>query len=313
MNKELISVIVPVYNVEGYLERCIDSIIAQTIENIEIILVDDGSTDSSGLICDRYAEIDNRIKVIHKENGGLSDARNAGITVASGQWYSFIDSDDYISENFLEDLYSAAKDNDCQIAVCNMVRVYEDGTAENFYSPSNELVVLKDDNKYETLVQPSVCNKLFKSQLFNDVDFPKGKYSEDTFVYHILIYKSKGAVFTGNNGYFYYFRRDSILGRPKYTDRYFDFVEAVYNRVTYLLEHNVDKYAEEACLSLYAAVATAEKNVEKNTNNKEKFNLMYRWYDVAYRHLMKHRFTGIKQKIRLIVLKYAPVLHSYIY
>ncbi len=313
MSKELISVIVPVYNVEKYMERCIDSIIAQTLKNIEIILVDDGSTDSSGSICDRYAEFDDRIKVIHKENGGLSDARNAGMAIASGKWYSFIDSDDYITENFLEDLYTAAIDNNCRIAVCNMVRIYEDGETEKFYAPTNSLELLKNDKRYETLKQPSVCNKLFKSDLFDNVIFPKGKYYEDTFVYHILIHRANSAILTGNSGYFYYSRRDSILGQAKYTERYFDFVEAVYKRVTYLLEHNVDQYAQEACLSLYAAVAAAEKNIEKNIQNKDKFTLMHGWYDIAYKHLMKHPSTGIKQKIRLVMLKYIPFIHNAIY
>ena len=312
-NNNLISVIVPVYNVYGYLDKCIQSIQRQSYPNIEIILVDDGSTDGSGVKCDEYAVKDSRIKVIHKTNGGLSDARNAGIEIAAGKWFSFIDSDDYISETCLEELLTAATDNECQVSVCNMVRVYEDGATEKFYSPVNNTVVLNEDERFSTLKQPSVCNKLFSSDLFQDVRFPVGKYYEDTFVYHILAHRAKRIALNGKDGYFYLSRRDSILGRPKYTDRYFDFVEAVYNRATYLIANKVDKYAEEACLSLYAAVATAEKNVKRNKYNKEKFDQMYEWYGIAYNYLMISSGVSIKQKIRLGMLKYFPVSHTMIY
>ena len=126
MNDELISVIIPVYNVELYLESCIQSICKQSYKNLEIILSDDGSTDHSGKICDKYASLDPRIKVIHKENGGLSDARNAGIEVASGQYFMFVDSDDTISKNTIEKMYFLAIEYQCEIVVCNMVRIYED-------------------------------------------------------------------------------------------------------------------------------------------------------------------------------------------
>lgn len=116
---ELISVIVPVYNVEKYSERCIESIINQTYKNLEIILVDDGSPDTCPMICDEYAKKDDRIVVIHKENGGLSDARNAGIEIAKGEYFAFIDSDDYISEEFLSKLYMSLKSNSAFMSICN--------------------------------------------------------------------------------------------------------------------------------------------------------------------------------------------------
>ena len=158
---ELISVIVPIYNVERYLEKCIDSIIAQTWRELEIILCDDGSTDGCGAICDRYARLDSRIRVIHKPNGGLSDARNAGIEIARGSWYVFIDSDDFITPDTIERMYTAAVSTDCQIAVCNMIRIYDDGGTEPFYRPATEQMLLSGDSRFETLKQPSACNKLF--------------------------------------------------------------------------------------------------------------------------------------------------------
>ena len=313
MKNCLISVIVPVYNVERYLDKCIESICVQTFTETEVILVDDGATDSSGAICDAWAERDNRIRVIHKENGGLSDARNAGMDVACGAWYMFVDSDDTIAPDTLERLYRAAVNHDCEMAVCNMIRIYDDGSTEPFYAPVSELTIWEGQQRFETLKQPSACNKLFRADLFRDIRFPKGKFYEDTFVYHILAHRANRIALTGHDGYYYLSRRESILGQPKYTDRYFDFVEAVYKRMAYLLEHQVAHYAEEACLSLYAAVSNGEKYIAKRDDNRLKFRHMRRWYRTTYDHLMKHPDTGIKQKLRLVLLRYFPTVHSRIF
>lgn len=313
MNNPLISVIVPVYNVERYLEKCIKSICLQTFSDLEIILVDDGATDRSGAICDEWAMQDPRIRVIHKQNGGLSDARNAGINIASGGWYMFVDSDDTITPDTIERMYQAATEHNCEMAVCNMVRIYDDGATEPFYAPARALTVLDGQQRFETLKQPSACNKLFRADLFQDVRFPKGKFYEDTFVYHILAHRANRIVLTGHDGYFYLSRRESILGQPKYTDRYFDMIEAVYERMTYLLAHEVPHYAEEACLSMYAVVSDGERHLARTADNARKFEQMRRWYRVAYNHLMKHPNTGVKQKLRLVLLHYAPKLHSTIY
>ena len=313
MTDELISIIVPVYNVECYLEKCIESICGQTFPRLEIILVDDGSTDRSGPICDEWAMKDPWIRVIHKENGGLSAARNAGIEAASGGWYMFVDSDDTITPDTIERMYEAATAHNCEMAVCNMVRIYDDGATEPFYSPVRELTVWEGQQRFETLKQPSACNKLFRADLFWNVRFPKGKYYEDTFVYHILAHRANRIVLTGHDGYYYLSRRESILGQPIYTDRYFDFIEAVYTRMTYLLEHQVDYYAQEACLSLYAAVANAEKYLAKTADNAMKFEQMHGWYRTACEHLMKRPDVGLKQKLRLLLLHCCPAVHSRIY
>ena len=313
MNGVLISVIVPVYNVERYVEKCIQSICCQSFSNLEIILVDDGSTDRSGVICDEWSRKDSRIQVIHKENGGLSDARNAGIDIASGAWYMFIDSDDTITADTVEQMFMAAVGHDCEMAVCNMVRIYDDETTEPFYTPVSELTVLNGYQCFETLKQPSVCNKLFRAELFEGIRFPKGKFYEDTFIYHILAHRAKKIVLTGHDGYYYLSRRESILGQPKYTDRYFDRIEAVYERVKYLMEHQVPRYAQEACESLYADVRVGYQYIPRTESNHERFKQMWEWYDVAYRHLMHHPNTSIKMKLRLVLLKYAPQLHNKIY
>lgn len=313
MEKEQVSVIIPVYNVEAYVRKCIKSICDQTFNGLEIILVDDGSTDFSGEICDEWAQKDSRIRVIHKENGGLADARNVGIQAANGSWLMFVDSDDTITQDNIQQLYEAATAYNCEIAVCNMVRIYDDGATEPFYHPVSELTLWDGVQRFETMKQPSVCNKLFRADLFEDVQFPKGKYYEDTFIYHILAHHANRIVLTGQDGYLYLSRRESILGHQKYSDRYFDFVEAVYARMTYLMEYQIDYYAEEACMSMYAAVSNGEKYMVETADNTKKIALMRYWYRIAYGYLMKCPDVRLKQRIRLILLRYCPVLHSKIY
>lgn len=204
---DLISVIVPVYNVKNYLKKCVDSILSQTYSVLQVILVDDGSTDGSGELCDLLAKCDKRIQVVHKSNGGLSDARNAGIEIAEGKYFSFIDSDDYIEPDMVESLYKLAKSTDCQITISNMKRFFSDGGIETFYEPVNQISVYEADERFETLKQPSVCNKLFLAELFNDIQFPKGKFYEDTFVYHELLYRAERVGLTGKVGYWYLSRK----------------------------------------------------------------------------------------------------------
>ncbi len=313
MSNDLISVIVPVYNVENYLKKCVDSICRQTYKNLEIILVDDGSTDCSGCLCDELVAIDSRIKVIHKSNGGLSDTRNAGMEIASGGWWMFVDSDDYLATDTAETLLCAAVENHCEIAVCNMVRVYEDGEQNPFYCPVTETTVWAEEQRFETLKQPSVCNKLFHAELFKGVRFPKGKYYEDTFVYHVLAYRASRIALTGLDGYYYLSRRESILGHPQFTDRYFDFIEAVHERASFLLNHGISFYGDEACLSLYVAVANAEKHIIKSEKNSGKIIDIRKWYSEAYAELIGCNSIGMRQKVRLVLLRYAPFVHSLIF
>lgn len=313
MDEVLISVVVPVYNVEHYLKKCVDSICHQTYRNLEIILVDDGSTDCSGSLCDEFATSDSRISVIHKSNGGLSDARNAGMELASGEWWMFVDSDDYIAPDTAETLLLAAVENHCEIAVCNMMRIYEDGKQEPFYCPVTEPTIWAGDQRFETLRQPSVCNKLFRADLFKELRFPKRKFYEDTFVYHVLAHRANRIALTGLSGYYYLSRRESILGQSQFTDRYFDYVEAIHERAMFLFNHGVSRYGEEACLSLYAAIVNSTKNIRKTPQNAEHFQRMWEWYELAYRNLMSSPDTSIKQKLRLFFLKYAPKIHNKLY
>ena len=314
MDSTLVSVIIPVYNVEQFLNKCVESVLNQTYKNLEIILIDDGSTDESAEKCDILEKRDERIKVIHKPNGGLSDARNAGLNIATGKYYSFIDSDDFVTDDMIESMLNSAQNHSCEIAICNMIRYSEQSNVKPFYCPVDKEQVLMGNKKFLTLNQPSVCNKLFKAELFEGIRFPKSKYYEDTFVYHELLYRSKNVVLTGKESYWYLERGNSIVGGEQYTDRYFDFIEAVNSRMEFLLQNQVQPYAQEACLSLYAAFSNAEKYIRKSMDNEKQFKKARQEFDRAYRYLMKcNRGITVKQKIRLVMLKYFPVLHSKIY
>lgn len=181
---ELISVIVPVYNMEKYLKRCVDSILAQEYRQLEIILVDDGSTDASPAMCDAYAEQDQRVQVIHKENGGLSDARNAGMAVAKGAYIGFVDSDDWIEPGMYRAMYEAAVANGAQVAVCRYAEICLDKVVDG---SGNEIVPLSREEVLDIYIcehpqykiYNSVWSKLFKREIIGDTLFPKGRNSED--------------------------------------------------------------------------------------------------------------------------------------
>ena len=186
---DLISVIVPVYNVEKYLDACVKSIINQTYKKLEIILVDDGSTDNSPSMCDEYKKKDDRIKVIHKINGGLSDARNAGLDIATGKYVTFIDSDDIIDCNFVKLLYDKLRESECDICVCRFDRFKKVEDIEKVEYPSSYDVVSSKDyyekvlyQKDHTLYSSSSCPKLYKSRIFRKNRFLKGKINEDNII-----------------------------------------------------------------------------------------------------------------------------------
>ena len=210
---ELISVIVPVYNVEKYLEACINSILCQTYKNIEIILVDDGATDRSGKICDLYLKKDSRIKVIHKENGGLSDARNYGMKAATGECLVFVDSDDIVSADYVLHLYQLCKVNKTEIAVCQFCHCTNQSNAkftlcqtQKVYSSKAAIINML----YQKDILVSVGSKIFRRKIFDQTEFPVGLLFEDSAVMYRLFEKAKSIVVSDAKLYGYVHRNDSI-------------------------------------------------------------------------------------------------------
>lgn len=242
----IISVIVPIYKVSDYLPKCIDSIIKQTYSDLEIILVDDGSPDDCPKICDKYAEEDNRIKVIHKPNGGLSDARNAGLDIATGEYIGFIDSDDYIDEHMYEDMLSAIEKDDADLCICGYDRVDDDGKIKSSAHYKNALLSQKE--AYEMLVQGNVyfiisCNKLYKREIFDNLRFKIGRTHEDEFIMHHVYGECSKIVTLEKSYYNYLVRESSIIGSVKGNIKHFDAVDAYLDRMEFFHLTNEKTFA----------------------------------------------------------------------
>lgn len=215
MGKPLISVIVPIYGVELYLNRCVDSIVNQSYTNLEIILVDDGSPDRCGEICDEYALKDERVKVIQKKNGGLSDARNAAIDVAMGEYFVFVDSDDYVSIDYVETLYNLIMKHGCKVGVACLQEFYENELPDTKQDAYKEFVFDKwegiEKMFYQELFDTTAPCKIYHRSLFEKgVRFPYGLYYEDLQTIYLLFLWSENIVYCNKKIYYYFQRRDSI-------------------------------------------------------------------------------------------------------
>lgn len=214
INEPLISVIIPVYNVEKYLERCLQSVLCQTYRKLEIILIDDGSTDGSSALLDAYAAKDSRIVVYHKANGGLSDARNYGIESANGEYLTFIDSDDDVTADYIEYLIKLLEDNKCAMSLCTHNVIFENGKVNGKGTGGQE--VLKAERclermLYHDVVDTSAWGKLYNKKLFADIRFPKGKLFEDIGTTYKFFIASKKIACGYENKYNYYIRKNSIV------------------------------------------------------------------------------------------------------
>lgn len=304
INNDLISIVVPVYNVEKYVKYCVESIVNQKYNNLEIILVDDGSTDNSGKICDEYSKLDNRIKVIHKENGGLADARNVGISYATGEYIGFVDSDDYIHPDFYQTLYDLLLDNNADISECQFLRIavekIED--AKNILDSENSKVVNEYKieknidalrNLYGPRLKPYiqkvvVWNKLYKKSLFNDVEFPVGKLHEDEFTTYKILSKCTNIVSTNLYLHGYMQTKNSIMRnvikQKRIDDNLGAYEEAVkfFDKLgNYEIENKVLRRYMENCVELAGKVFKEEsddkeqKLVGLTDKYKEYYTLYY--------------------------------------
>jgi glycosyltransferase involved in cell wall biosynthesis len=235
----LVSVVIPIYNVEQYLNESIDSVLAQTYKKLEIILVDDGSPDNSGKIADEYAVKDKRIKVIHKKNGGLSDARNAGIKIATGEYITFIDSDDYVHVKFIDILLDSALGQEIDIVQCNSTRDETKMTTSNkkqrVITGAQAFISLMN---YSTIL-PTAWGKLYKTKLFseNGIKYPIGKKFEDTYTTYKLCYFAKKVSTVEGKLYFYRKNSNSIMS-TKINERDIEMVEGYIAQLEQFIRSN---------------------------------------------------------------------------
>lgn len=235
---DLVSIIVPIYKVEAYLDRCIQSLVQQTYNTIEIILVDDGSPDNCPAMCDAWAEKDSRIKVIHKKNGGLSDARNAGLKEATGNLIGFVDSDDWIAPEMYEKLVQAMHDGQSDIAACTVEMVWEDGTP-------NRLLTIQENGTFErteaqlallneTKLKQPVWYKLYKKYVIEGIPFEVGKQHEDVYWSYQAVGRARRVSIIDYIGYYYWQRESSIMGNNTYSLKRLDALEAFERRYEYI-------------------------------------------------------------------------------
>lgn len=283
---KLISVIIPIYKVERYLNKCIESVVQQTYRQLEIILVDDGSPDMCPSICDKWAEKDSRIKVVHKENGGLSDARNIGLKIATGEYISFIDSDDYINPYMYEFLMIAVVQEGCDVAGCEVQRFVEDEDPVEVPLCKEYAVLNKKEAMMELIrdarVQQITCNKIYQKSLIVDILFPVGKYHEDEFWTYQVIGKANRVAIVEYVGYNYLQRSDSIMG-VRYSMKRLDAIEAKVLRQSYL-EEKMPELATEGKINLLFSCLYQGQLALKSLSREEKKKTFKQLKDVYKKH-----------------------------
>lgn len=273
-----ISVIIPIYKVEKYLNRCIESVTDQTYKNLEIILVDDGSPDRCPEICEEWAKKDKRIKVIHKENGGLSDARNAGLKIAIGEYISFVDSDDWLHRDALQTLKYFLERYNADIVECKAISTNK--RVEDKIIDNDKIKVVEFNRKSsieallcEESLKQTVWNKLYKRTIIKDINFEYGKYHEDEFWTYQVFDKVEKILFLDVELYYYFQRLDSIMGQA-FSIKRLDAIEGRYRRFQYLQDEfpKLETSAKENLLFLimyYGQQALKASDNEKRVFLKE--------------------------------------------
>lgn len=318
MNDNLISIIIPVYNVEKYLKKCINSVISQSYKNIEILLVDDGSTDKSGIILDEYAKKDARIKVYHKKNEGLSSARNYGLKKCKGMYVCFVDSDDFVSKCMLENLLNNLLETKSDISVCGIKCFYDGDTiseqfTHEYFVYNNKEALLKMID-YKSGVSPNAVNKMYKRKLFtNDCLYPIGKLYEDMGVTARLFNKCNRIVYTPDCYYYYLQRRDSItnqLFKEKDLDHIY-MSKLLYNFICeniksikneYYVYHILNEIS--CCNKIFVSKQKCYKNVIDQTKHDIKHNLKL---------ILISKIYSFQKKIQIICMGYFPNIYQKIY
>lgn len=314
MKDEMISVIIPVYNVEKYLEACLDSVIAQTYQDIEIILVNDGSTDSSPLICKKYAQKDARIRLIEKENGGLSDARNAGMAIASGNYYTFIDSDDIVHPSLIEHLWEILVEHDADISICDPCHCYPDTTAK-FENSTKSVVYDHEQSVIEMLYQKSFLvsawGKLIKKSLFQDIIFPKGKLFEDIAIMYKLFDHANRIVYSNAKLYGYMHRENSITTK-RFDKRDCDILEVSQSIVDYYGNRG-EKLLKAAKVYQTNAALRVMLNAPDNDDFKDVISNCKAIVKSNYKKIIFDKNARFKLRIGLLLVVYCRPIVPFIY
>ncbi len=306
-NKDLITIVVPIYNVEAYLHKCIDSILAQTYKYLEIILVNDGSTDSCGAVCDEYALKDARIKVIHQKNKGVSAARNIGLAQAGGTYIGFVDPDDWIAPDMYQCLYTELINQKADMAVCEIFIVTDKGV----YAPKRELTgsVEEFTNKEAILslkISDGPCNKLYKRHIFDRIKFPEDRFYEDAYIMVDIINRCHKILYISSPHYYYYQRQNSTCHTysAKNVENQFEAYCAKSEKIKQYYPELKD-YAVSlqitACTGIYAST------INKISNTEEKNRLCRLIRDNMRQYTLQQLLSvSWKRRPAALLIKYLP-------
>lgn len=311
-----ISVIVPIYKVEPYLRQCVDSILGQTFRDFELILVDDGSPDGCPAICDEYAKMDSRVKVIHKENGGLSSARNVGLDVAKGEYIAFVDSDDWIHLEYLEQLMNAIQSQNADMSVCNIIPSYP----PDYTGWKRKVSVLE----YEKLTQQQMAdrltekanwfyvvawNKLYRRGIWDRLRFPEGFIHEDEAVIHRVIRSCQKIAVIPEPLYYYRQLPSSITGQGigiQSADKLFAFAD----RIAFSSERNWIKLSEHAMQEYIYAFFELYYRFTRTDENEKYFRRMDDSLKKALPYILKSQSVSLRHKVYLTAIRVNPQIYA---
>lgn len=315
MSNPLISVIVPVYKVEPYLHRCVDSILEQTFSDFELILVDDGSPDNCGAICDEYAAKDSRVHVIHQQNGGLSAARNAGIDWAFSRsdstWLSFIDSDDSVLPDYLSRMYTSAAEQDADLCICDFQTVLPDGeiAQDEVGIPSrvdSGTALLKENIIYSNWRFVIACSKLYRKQLFAKLRFPVGYIHEDEAIIHRVLGGAAKVICISDRLYCYYLREESITGTGR-TVKSTDYLSALSDRIRYARKAGLTALVGSSVwVYLRFLLETALPLLMDAEHNSRYIKRASSATRAVLSQLLRSKSRTSREKIRVILFSYCP-------
>lgn len=307
---ELISVIIPIYNMEKYLKKCVWSVINQSYKNIEILLIDDGSKDNSPQICDEFLQIDERIKVFHKKNGGLSDAKNYGIKKATGDYITFVDADDWIESNMYEEMLLKMKKENADISICGRYIDYENGRSIKWNNP-NEIKMNKEEaliylNSFYKFDMAS-WDKIYKKELFNGIEFPYGKKCEDAYTTYLLFAKCKKIIYIPECFYHYFQRKGSISRNAEINMDYIyaaaeqmKYIEKFFPSISYVGKTN---YA-------FAIKSTYQVSIERKIKLNEEYKQLKKDAKKYTMDVIRNKYISVKKKITFILFSYFSGLYS---
>ena len=303
---EKISVIVPIYNISKYIERCILSIIKQTYKNLEIILIDDGSSDDSGKKCDLFAALDKRIVVIHQANMGLSVARNVGLDKMTGEYIFFCDSDDYLQIDCLKKMLKRLQRDNADIVACGFNTVYDETSSEKVPG------IVMDPNPgrwsgrqsvIEMMRNSNVCsvvwNKLYKKELFDGLSFQKGIQNEDEAITYKLLYRAGLVSYMPDALYNYYQRNNSIM-HEKLEERFDFFLQSSLDRIQYFVENDESELVQHSRISLLEWIKYSYRNIR----DEEKKKYLVGVYKDTINFKNAPSVMGMKKKMALLAWKY---------